>query len=30
MVPRGGRQIRAAVLAAIMVGGSMALAWWLG
>ncbi len=30
MVPRGGRQIRAALIAAALVVVAMALAWWRG
>ena len=28
MVPRGGRQIKAAMIAVFLVGLSMAVAWW--
>lgn len=30
MVPRGGRQIRALIVAAVLVAVSMGLEWWMG
>lgn len=30
MVPRGGRQIKAVIVAAVLVAVSMGLEWWMG